>query len=192
MFCKTKRGSNRVGQHLERAGVKAAVIHGNKSQGARTRALGDFKAGRVTRAGRHRHRRARSRHRATAAGRQLRPAAGRRRLHPSRRPHRPRRLAGRAVSLVSPADRELLRDIQRLLPSPLEHVVVEGFPVTSSPHDTLPEAGRPRQGGLNRHRSGAPRSGARHGSGGYGRRAAARSGPSGWRPQPHGSAARHR
>ena len=32
---------------LERAGVKAAVIHGNKSQGARTRALGDFKAGRV-------------------------------------------------------------------------------------------------------------------------------------------------
>ena len=47
MFCKTKRGSNRVGEHLERAGIKAAVIHGNKSQGARTRALGDFKAGRV-------------------------------------------------------------------------------------------------------------------------------------------------
>ena len=47
MFCKTKHGSNRVGQHLERAGIKAAVIHGNKSQGARTRALGDFKAGRV-------------------------------------------------------------------------------------------------------------------------------------------------
>ena len=41
-------GSDRVGEHLERAGVKAAVIHGNKSQGARTRALGDFKAGRVT------------------------------------------------------------------------------------------------------------------------------------------------
>src|SRR6476620_7513172 len=47
VFCKTKRGSDRVGQHLERAGIKAAVIHGNKSQGARTRALGDFKAGRV-------------------------------------------------------------------------------------------------------------------------------------------------
>ena len=48
VFCKTKRGSNRVGERLERAGVKAAVIHGNKSQGARNRALGDFKAGRVT------------------------------------------------------------------------------------------------------------------------------------------------
>ncbi len=48
VFCKTKHGSNRVGQYLERAGVKAAVIHGNKSQGARTKALGDFKAGRVT------------------------------------------------------------------------------------------------------------------------------------------------
>ncbi len=44
VFCKTKRGSDRVGQHLERAGIKAAVIHGNKSQGARTRALGDFKS----------------------------------------------------------------------------------------------------------------------------------------------------
>src|SRR5262249_22655771 len=49
VFCRTKRGSDRVGEHLERAGIKAAVIHGNKSQGARTRALGDFKAGRVNR-----------------------------------------------------------------------------------------------------------------------------------------------
>ena len=47
VFCKTKRGSDRVGEHLERAGIKTAVIHGNKSQGARTRALGDFKSGRV-------------------------------------------------------------------------------------------------------------------------------------------------
>src|SRR5262249_54277205 len=47
VFCKTKRGSNRVGDYLEQAGVKAAVIHGNKSQSARNRALGDFKAGRV-------------------------------------------------------------------------------------------------------------------------------------------------
>ena len=47
VFCRTKRGANRVGEHLERGGVNAAVIHGNKSQGARTRALDDFKAGRV-------------------------------------------------------------------------------------------------------------------------------------------------
>src|SRR5262245_44424768 len=47
VFCRTKRGSDRVGEHLERAGIRTAVIHGNKSQGARTRALGDFKTGRV-------------------------------------------------------------------------------------------------------------------------------------------------
>ena len=47
VFCKTKRGSDRVGDYLEDAGIRVAVIHGNKSQGARKRALGDFKAGRV-------------------------------------------------------------------------------------------------------------------------------------------------
>jgi ATP-dependent RNA helicase RhlE len=47
VFCKTKRGSNRVGEYLEQAGIRAAVIHGNKSQSARQRALDDFKAGRV-------------------------------------------------------------------------------------------------------------------------------------------------
>ena len=79
-------------------------------------------------------------------------------------------LTGRAVSLVSPADRELLRDIQRLLPSPVEHVVVEGFPVTASSHEALPEAGRRHQGGRNGRGSSGPRSGARQGSGGPGRR----------------------
>jgi len=47
VFCKTKRGSDRVGERLERAGLSVSVIHGNKSQGARTRALGDFKSGRA-------------------------------------------------------------------------------------------------------------------------------------------------
>ena len=47
VFCRTKHGSNRVGQYLERSGVNAAVIHGNKSQGARTRALDEFKSGKV-------------------------------------------------------------------------------------------------------------------------------------------------
>ncbi len=48
VFCRTKHGADRVQVLLERAGVKAAAIHGNKSQGARTRALGDFKSGRIT------------------------------------------------------------------------------------------------------------------------------------------------
>ena len=45
VFTKTKHGANRLTRHLESAGIKAAAIHGNKSQGARTKALTDFKNG---------------------------------------------------------------------------------------------------------------------------------------------------
>jgi ATP-dependent RNA helicase RhlE len=47
VFTRTKRGADRLAQHLEKDGLKTAAIHGNKSQGARTRALANFKAGRV-------------------------------------------------------------------------------------------------------------------------------------------------
>ena len=45
VFCRTKRGANQLAQYLDKAGVDAAAIHGNKSQGARTRALQGFKRG---------------------------------------------------------------------------------------------------------------------------------------------------
>ena len=45
VFTRTKHGANRVVQHLQKAGQEAAAIHGNKSQGARERALGGFHAG---------------------------------------------------------------------------------------------------------------------------------------------------
>ncbi len=77
-------------------------------------------------------------------------------------------LTGRAVSLVSPADRDLLRDIQRLLPSPLEQVVIEGFPLTTSSHEALPEAGRRHQGARNGRGASGTRSGSRYGTGGTG------------------------
>ena len=47
VFTRTKHGANRLCQKLERDGIVAAAIHGNKSQGARTRALTQFKAGKV-------------------------------------------------------------------------------------------------------------------------------------------------
>ena len=47
VFTRTKHGANRLTQKLERDGITAAAIHGNKSQGARTRALADFKQGEV-------------------------------------------------------------------------------------------------------------------------------------------------
>ena len=45
VFTRTKHGADRVFMHLARAGVGAAVIHGNKSQGARTKALDGFRMG---------------------------------------------------------------------------------------------------------------------------------------------------
>jgi ATP-dependent RNA helicase RhlE len=46
-FTRTKHGADRLTQHLNRAGIKAEAIHGNKSQNARTRALANFKSGRI-------------------------------------------------------------------------------------------------------------------------------------------------
>ena len=149
VFCKTKRGSDRVGEHLERAGIKAAVIHGNKSQGARTRALGDFKAGRVT---------VLVATDIAARGLDIAqlplvvnydlPLVAEDYIHRVGRTGRAGK-AGRAVSLVSASDAALLRDIQRLLPAPLEHVVVEGFEALDTsagrPPAPAPRAPAPRR-----------------------------------------------
>jgi ATP-dependent RNA helicase RhlE len=170
VFCKTKHGSNKVGQYLERAGINAAVIHGNKSQGARTKALGDFKAGRVS-----------VLVATDIAARGLDivqlplvvnfdlPLVASDYIHRAGRTGRAG-LSGRAVSLVSPEDRNLLRDIQRLLPAPIEHVTIDGFAVTASSHEALPDAGRQHQGRRPGRGFGGSRAGARHGSGGSGRR----------------------
>jgi len=48
VFTKTKHGANKLARFLDEAGVKAAAIHGNKSQGARTKALADFKSGSIS------------------------------------------------------------------------------------------------------------------------------------------------
>jgi ATP-dependent RNA helicase RhlE len=47
VFTRTKHGANRLAEQLSNDGLSAAAIHGNKSQGARTRALADFKQGSV-------------------------------------------------------------------------------------------------------------------------------------------------
>jgi ATP-dependent RNA helicase RhlE len=170
VFCKTKHGSNRVGQYLERAGVKAAVIHGNKSQGARTRALDDFKAGRVS-----------VLVATDIAARGLDivqlplvvnfdlPMVAEDYIHRAGRTGRAG-FPGRAISLVSPSDRAMLRDIQRLLPAPVEQVEIDGYAVSASSHEALPEAGRRHQGNRPGRGFGGSRSGGRPSSGGAGRR----------------------
>ncbi|HBC6252833.1 TPA: ATP-dependent RNA helicase RhlE [Proteus mirabilis] len=47
IFTRTKHGANKLAEHLNLDGIKSAAIHGNKSQGARTRALADFKDGKL-------------------------------------------------------------------------------------------------------------------------------------------------
>ncbi|HKN64999.1 MAG TPA: DEAD/DEAH box helicase [Gemmatimonadaceae bacterium] len=47
VFTRTKHGADRVVRHLEREGIPAAAMHADKSQPQRTRALDDFKSGRV-------------------------------------------------------------------------------------------------------------------------------------------------
>ena len=48
VFTRTKHGANRLAEKLVKDGLKSAAIHGNKSQAARTRALDDFKTGKVS------------------------------------------------------------------------------------------------------------------------------------------------
>ena len=47
VFTRTKHGANKLTQQLEEYGISAAAIHGNKSQGARTKALASFKANEI-------------------------------------------------------------------------------------------------------------------------------------------------
>lgn len=47
VFSRTKHGANKLAAFLEGRGIQAAAIHGNKSQGARTKALSQFKSGEI-------------------------------------------------------------------------------------------------------------------------------------------------
>jgi ATP-dependent RNA helicase RhlE len=47
VFTRTKHGANRLAEQLEKDDIPAMAIHGNKSQGARTRALAEFKSGKL-------------------------------------------------------------------------------------------------------------------------------------------------
>jgi len=160
VFCKTKRGSDRVGEHLERAGIKTAVIHGNKSQNARTRALGDFKTGHVNVlvATDIAARGLDIAHLPLVINYDL-PLVAEDYVHRIGRTGRAGR-SGRAVSLVSAADSLLLRDIQRLLPAPLQQLAVDGFDATSAgPSIDKPDRtrDRSRRAGVRRFERTAPR-----------------------------------
>jgi ATP-dependent RNA helicase RhlE len=132
IFTRTKHGANRLTQQLEGSGIKAAAIHGNKSQGARTRALADFKDNRIT---------ALVATEVAARGLDIKelphvvnyelPNVPEDYVHRIGRTARAG-LTGQAVSLVSPDEAPLLRDIERLLKRPLQVAAVPEFPINMS------------------------------------------------------------
>jgi ATP-dependent RNA helicase RhlE len=158
VFCKTKRGADRVGAHLNEAGIRTAVIHGNKGQGARGRSLADFKTGRV---------RALVATDIAARGLDIAqlplvvnydlPLVAEDYVHRVGRTGRAG-ATGRALSLVTPADRPLVHAIQRLLRTPLECVPVAGFePAAGSRPGHLLEFKSPAGRATTRDRSFDPR-----------------------------------
>ncbi|HTV52675.1 MAG TPA: DEAD/DEAH box helicase [Steroidobacteraceae bacterium] len=148
VFTRTKHGANRLTRQLEACGIRAAAIHGNKSQAARTRALADFKASKVT---------ALVATEIAARGLDIRelPQVVNYELPqvPEDYVHRIGRTAragssGCAVSLVAPEEGPLLRDIERLLRRPLPVSALPQFPIRAAAN--APTAGAPA-----RHAAGA-------------------------------------
>jgi ATP-dependent RNA helicase RhlE len=127
VFTRTKHGANRLSKQLTSDGITSAAIHGNKSQGARTRALADFKSGNI-----------RVLVATDIAARGLDidqlPHVVNYELPnvPEDYVHRIGRTGragneGEAMSLVCVDEHKLLRDIERLIKRDIPKVIVDGF-----------------------------------------------------------------
>jgi ATP-dependent RNA helicase RhlE len=163
VFGRTKHGANRLAEQLAREGITTAAIHGNKSQSARTKALADFKDGKV-----------RVLVATDIAARgididQL-PHVVNYELPnvPEDYVHRIGRTGragaeGEAISLVAAEDRPLLKDIEKLLRRSIPSSTVPGFEPGSAPSaaELAARAATPPDRGPPQSRNG----GQRHGGG---------------------------
>ncbi|MDC0980478.1 DEAD/DEAH box helicase [Bdellovibrionales bacterium] len=132
VFTRTKHGANRLTEKLEKKGIKAIAIHGNKSQGARTKALANFKNGSI-----------RILVATDIAARGLDidqlphvvnfdlPNVAEDYIHRIGRTGRAGS-TGEAVSLVSADEFKQLRDIERLTKQVIQRISLEGFEPTAS------------------------------------------------------------
>jgi ATP-dependent RNA helicase RhlE len=160
VFTRTKHGANRLSEQLCRDGLSAAAIHGNKSQGARTRALAAFKNGEI-----------RILVATDIAARGLDidrlphvvnfelPNVAEDYVHRIGRTARAG-LDGHALSLVCVDEHKLLADIERLLGCSLETAVIPGFEPDPRIRPEPIVRGRPHRG------SQVPKTGQRKGRGG--------------------------
>jgi ATP-dependent RNA helicase RhlE len=144
VFTRTKHGANRLAEQLGKDGLMASAIHGNKSQGARTRALAGFKEGNV-----------RVLVATDIAARGLDidqlpnvvnfelPNVPEDYVHRIGRTARAG-LSGKAVSLVCVDELKLLKDIEKLIKRELPRIHIEGFEVDPSiKAEPIRKAGRP-------------------------------------------------
>ena len=105
VFARTKRGTERLAKNLIRDGFAAAMIHGDRTQSQRVKALTGFDEGRYKVLGRHRCRLPRHPRGQCGPRHQLRPSGGGGRFYPPRRPYGPRRFEGpRLVSRLGRRD----------------------------------------------------------------------------------------
>ncbi|CAA6822415.1 MAG: ATP-dependent RNA helicase RhlE [uncultured Sulfurovum sp.] len=132
VFTRTKHGANKLCEYLEQQGINSAAIHGNKSQGARTKALANFKANSI---------RVLVATDIAARGIDIDmlphvvnfelPNVPEDYVHRIGRTGRAGR-EGEAVSLVCVDENDYLRGIERLISQQIKKVVVEGFEVDAS------------------------------------------------------------
>jgi len=147
VFTRTKHGANHLAEQLNKDGITAAAIHGNKSQGARTRALGDFKQNNI---------------RVLVA-----TDIAARGIDISELPHvvnyelpnvpedyvhrigRTGRAAatGEALSLVCVDEHKLLRDIERVLKREIPRIAIAGYEPDPSVKAEPIQNGRQQRGG---------------------------------------------
>lgn len=151
VFTRTKHGANKLCEKMAKSGISAAAIHGNKSQGARTKALSGFKNGRV-----------RVLVATDIAARGLDipllphvinfelPNISEDYVHRIGRTGRAG-ANGQAISLVSADETSFLRNIEKLIGEKIEVEIVEGF-------EPDPNASNePIKPGQNRQRRNKPR-----------------------------------
>jgi ATP-dependent RNA helicase RhlE len=175
VFARTKHGADALARTLDKAGIKSAAIHGDKSQGARTRALSDFKDGKLV---------ALVATDIAARGIDIDalpyvinyelPNVPEDYVHRIGRTGRAG-MEGEAISLVCHDERSNLRDIEKLIKRNLERVVIPGFEqsATAAPRPPQPPRGARKPQG--QPRSQAPKAGKNSG-----------------RPQQHHNGNRHR
>jgi ATP-dependent RNA helicase RhlE len=151
IFTRTKHGANRLAEQLAGAGIATAAIHGNKSQNARIRALAEFKSGQTT---------ALVATEVAARGLDIKalPFVVNYELPnvPEDYVHRIGRTAraggaGCAISLVSPDEAVMLKDIERVLRRSLPIAANPEFAVTAEPRPVHRASPPPARAAQKRH-----------------------------------------